>query len=741
MEATAKTARQESGFHSRSLVSDFMLGLFDGLDNTLWSYGFATILFAGALTAYLPLGVTIILTGWALLGLFITFTSRRKVHVVNIDQQSVVILGSVGLLLAGYMGPAASGPRGLATFLGLVVVTTLCVAVSFLLVGRFRLVRLLELLPYPVICGFMAGVGWLMLNAAVYVTVGQDIGPGLKSLLHDEQGVQRLLITLACGGLLTAWVAKLNRAWALPVASLVIFLGFYAFVLGLGLDQPALVQDGWLFDITVNTKGAVDQLAGLSLSDVDAFFILLAWPQILTIMFLTMLSVSMSLTALVASTHFELDSAEEMRKQGLGNVLCAVVGCPPGFTDVAGSLLYEEVGASSRWMPLISNVVCLLVAVFGTMVIGLLPKVLVAATIFMFAFQMMYKWMYANVRGFQPIDFVIVCIILFMVIFVNFMVGILTGVVLTLLLFVMRYSMISAIQGRYSLRDYRSTVERPSLSNRLLDEHGAGTLIYTLRGFLFFGTANAVLDRIKTDLRRLGSTHKAVLLDFKRVTGIDISALNTFVAVRQYCESLDVRLLYSGVRPDVEERIVALEAVSRSAGRPLIFPELDFALEYLEENVLRAVQSRSGAPTVRRQLEQIIEEPDKIDLLLSSMTRVECRGGDPLFLQGDEETGFYLLESGHLSAYIETSGGHRRRVKKFGPGALVGELSGYTNERRRTATITADEDSVLYHMSSYNLRYLEGANPQLAAAVHELIARTLSSRINYMNRRLLLELE
>ena len=116
-------------------------------------------------------------------------------------------------------------------------------------------------------------------------------------------------------------------------------------------------------------------------------------------------------------------------------------------------------------------------------------------------------------------------------------------------------------------------------------------------------------------------------------------------------------------------------------------------------------------------------------------------GGRHLFLQGDDDNGFYILESGHLSAFIDTPGGHARRVKKFGAGALIGELSTYTALGRRTATVTADEDSVLYHMSSYNLHYLEGANPKLAAAVHELIARTLGSRINYMNRRLLLELE
>jgi SulP family sulfate permease len=728
---------------SNAVLSDIVIGLFDGLDNVLWCFGFATILFAGALSVFLPLGISIILTGWALLGIFVAATSKVRVHLTSIDEQAVVILASAGVLMVAQMGESvAAGPRGLTTFLALIVLTSVAVALSFVLIGRFRLARLLELLPYPVICGFMAGVGWLLLDAAVYVTVGESISANLPLQLAEQGKAPLLLITIACGLGLSLWVNRINQAWSLPVASLIIFAGFYALVFVLGMDQPNMVASGWLFDVAAFSGGSLTRLLELSPADIDVYFILSMTPQILTIVFLALLSVSMSLTAMAtASRHHSLDTSEEMRKQGAGNLLCAAVGCPPGYTDVAASVLYDEIGASTRWMPLVSNAVCLTIAIFGAMFVGFMPKVLVAATIFMFAFLMLYEWLYKNVRGFQPIDFAIVLIILTMVIFVNFTVGVITGIVLTLLLFVMRYSMISAIQGRYSLRDYRSSVERPTPSNQVLDQHGSGTMIYTLRGFLFFGTANAVLDRIKLDLGQGGSEHKAALLDFKRVTGIDISALNTFMAVKDFCESQGVKVMYSGVRDEIEERIVALDAVSVERGKPMVFPELDFALEYLEEDVLRTFTGGSGEFTVRQQLELILPDAEKIELLLESMSRKDCKAGQTLFLQGDADNGFYVLESGHLSAFIDAPGGHVRRVKKFGPGSLIGEMSSYSVDEKRTASVVADDDSVLYHMSSLNLHFLEGAKPELAAVIHELIARTLGSRISYMNRRLLLELE
>ena len=43
-----------TGYRSRSLFADVSLGIFDGLDNALWCYAFATVIFAGALAQFLP---------------------------------------------------------------------------------------------------------------------------------------------------------------------------------------------------------------------------------------------------------------------------------------------------------------------------------------------------------------------------------------------------------------------------------------------------------------------------------------------------------------------------------------------------------------------------------------------------------------------------------------------------------------------------------------------------------------
>ena len=191
--------------------------------------------------------------------------------------------------------------------------------------------------------------------------------------------------------------------------------------------------------------------------------------QIVTIAFLALLTQSMSLSALMASGGQDLDTSAEIEDMGAGNVLCAAIASPPGSTDVIASTLYEQFGASSRWMPIITSGVCVVMAIFGSAIIPWMPKLLVGATVFLFAYQLFYEWMYENVRGFQPIDFAIVLIILGTVVFVGFMAGIAVGILLALLLFVLRYSMISAIQGSYGLDQFRSSVERSAADNDVLE--------------------------------------------------------------------------------------------------------------------------------------------------------------------------------------------------------------------------------------------------------------------------------
>jgi SulP family sulfate permease len=284
-------------------------------------------------------------------------------------------------------------------------------------------------------------------------------------------------------------------------------------------------------------------------------------------------------------------------------------------------------------------------------------------------------------------------------------------------------------------------VERSQSSNLVLDQFGGECLVYTLRGFLFFGTANAILDTIRDDAKVRSAHYRVILLDLKRVTGMDISALNTFVQIKTLCEISGVRLIYSGVEAELRRSLLMMDAVSREADQPLVFPDADYAVEYMEDLLLGQYESESAEKSVEDHLRRIFIDEEKVQILMAAMSRVEVLEREKLFEQGDSDTGLFILDQGSMTALISTDHEGWKRVKKFRPGALIGEMSAYTSDKARTATVVANEPSVLYHLTSEKMAQLDRENLILAASIHELVARTLGNRISYMNRRLFLELK
>jgi SulP family sulfate permease len=180
------------------------------------------------------------------------------------------------------------------------------------------------MLPFPVICGFMAGIGWLLLDAGFIVATDLGIAEWFDGELQENNLVPRLVLTIACGAALTWTVNQIEKSWILPVASLLIVAGFYLVCAVMGLSRDDLLTAGWLFEVSSEDSGALAMIAVLSFSDIDFQFMATVIPQILTVVFPVLLS---------ASSTTPIDTSEEFTNIGDGNLLCGLVGCPPGYSD------------------------------------------------------------------------------------------------------------------------------------------------------------------------------------------------------------------------------------------------------------------------------------------------------------------------------------------------------------------------------------------------------------------------
>jgi SulP family sulfate permease len=75
------------------------------------------------------------------------------------------------------------------------------------------------------------------------------------------------------------------------------------------------------------------------------------------------------------------------------------------------------------------------------------------------------------------------------------------------------------------------------------------------------------------------------------------------------------------------------------------------------------------------------------------------------------------------------------RLRTVRPGVVVGEVALYTGVSR-TADVVADTDSVVLRLSREAIDRVESEDPELAAALHRWLARTLAERLSDTSRGL-----
>jgi SulP family sulfate permease len=71
----------------------------------------------------------------------------------------------------------------------------------------------------------------------------------------------------------------------------------------------------------------------------------------------------------------------------------------------------------------------------------------------------------------------------------------------------------------------------------------------------------------------------------------------------------------------------------------------------------------------------------------------------------------------------------------MGGGTVVGEIGLYLNQTR-TANVITDTPSIIYRLAKNSLDQMEKDDPDLAAALHQWMARMLAERLRNNNRTL-----
>jgi SulP family sulfate permease len=276
----------------------------------------------------------------------------------------------------------------------------------------------------------------------------------------------------------------------------------------------------------------------------------------------------------------------------------------------------------------------------------------------------------------------------------------------------------------------KSNVVRSVYHRQVLRNLGRHIYILKLQGFIFFGTANALLEQIRArvvDAEQPQVHH--IMLDFRRVTGLDSSAVLSFVKARQIAEARGITLLLTDISESIQHQFDQ-GGLFRNGEGVRIFADLDHSLEWCEYQLLESerITDLIMPLTLRSQLAASGFEESNAACLMQFLEKVQVEEGEYLIRQGAEADALYFVEQGGVSVFLESEDGKQVRLNTMGPGTVVGELGLYLGTTR-TASVIADSSTVAYRLSRAALFTMRKTEPELAAAFHEFVVRLLSERL------------
>jgi SulP family sulfate permease len=716
-------------------------GLIIGAVEVVLAIAFAALVFGGLLAGRMPDAIGLYLGAAALTLGFLAWRSGSRGVVGSVQDAPAAVL-------AGIAGIAAAKAKDLATiarqaglkdydapdvFLTVVaatlVVTVLC-GVVFLVIGRYRLASVVRFVPYPVVGGFLAGTGWWLFKSGVNAATNTQVHP-LYALTHDvglftafenlfKYHLSQLLAALVFGVILLIAVRVIRRPLVIPA---VIGIGLVVFVVGMVVTGSSLDEvraDRWLLGPFESAR-LWQPWSFRAITGADWISVLKSWAGIFDVVFVATLALLLNVSGTELILDKDLDTNREVRDAGMLNVVSGIFGGVPGYHALSLSALGERMKVDARAAGLIAAAVPLAAVLFGASVVALIPRVIVGGVLVFLGLAFIVEWVWDKRHVLPRREYWVVWVILIGVIVWGFRVGVVLGLVLAVLLFAIKYGRVDLVSEVAFGDTYRSNVDRPAIERAELRAHADRVQILRLSGFVFFGSTNRVLEVVRRRVEE--ASPRFLVIDLRRVSGVDSSAVVSFAKVASIAEATGFELIFTGASEPVRAQLTR-GGVTETEGPVRFEPDLDRGLQRVEDALL----SSPGLPDAKAE-HPAGGSPDGLPPALTAhLERVALEAGDVLLHQDDPPGDVFVLESGRLVVETTTHEGTRMRLRTLRPGVVVGEVTLYTGVAR-TADVVAETSSVVLRIGRERIERLEAEEPETAALLHRWLATTLAERL------------
>lgn len=450
--------------------------------------------------------------------------------------------GPMTVVVAGVVASIAVHPD-LSGNTELIFTTIILAGVIQILLGLFKFGDYIRLVPYPVISGFMSGIGGIIIILQLSPLLGHDTAAGtLAALRYVPEALSDINYYALLLGALTLlialkWPAKLARFIPGPLAALII-----GTLLSLLLGGVPIIG-------AIPTGLPAMHIPTLSQ---ESFFIIAEAAFVLAILG----AIDSLLTSLVADnmTRTRHESNRELVGQGIGNAVAGLFGGAPGAGATMRTVVNIRTGGKTRISGMVHALLLLAVVLGLGPLASYIPHAVLAGILVKVGIDII-DWSYLKNSHRGPRwDLLLMILVVALTIFVDLMTAVAAGVILASIAFVRQVAnqQMERLKEAHLVRHSASDRER-----EILDQAGKKLTVFDFSGPLSFGAA-ADLGHHARSIFEGGS--QAIILDFSRVPFLDVSAALAVETIANDAMQSERKLFLCGANSEVKNVLSALNA-------------------------------------------------------------------------------------------------------------------------------------------------------------------------------------
>jgi SulP family sulfate permease len=739
----------QAGLQPQVLLSSTAAGLVTGIIGVIRAISYASLIFSGALAVHLPTGLGMTVVSTAITILVVALTSTLPGIIATPLAAPTTILAIMAAAIASELMAAPSADV-LATVMVAIALSALLTGAMLLALGLLRQGERIRFVPYPVIGGFMAGTGWLLTKGFFQVSTDTPLSWSALPELGQPVMLARWLPGLGFAIALLLATRLWKPFWVMPLTLLVCAASFFAC---LGVAHIPLEQAraaGWLLGPFPESRQLWQPITPAMLPQVHWIAIAHQTSSLLTVMFVSLLSLLLSNSSIELVVGRDLNLSSEMKAVGWANLASGLSGGMAGNQALPSTLLVHDIGGNYRLTGLIAIVPSVAVLALGSSFLSYLPKALLGSLLLYLGLSLLWQWLYQAYFKLPLSDYLTVWATLILIDAVGFLQGIAVGFVITVVLFMVRYSQVDVAKQVFSGTTSRSNVGRSSAEEAILTQKGSQIYALELQGFLFFGTANYLLTKVRdralapteplekiAEPARLAEPLRYAVIDFRQVSGLDSSAVLTFNKILKLANKYDFTLVLTNLLPELATALERGQGLDLSSQRCQVFPDLDRGLEWCEGQILgqtscpipdqtwgQNAQSEASAPALVSHLTRLFLTAEQAERFMTYLAPQALPAGYAIFKPGEQRPELYFIESGQVSVLLELDDGRTKRLQTCSAGHLLGEMR-FFDKTPLSSSVVTDTPSQVYALSQAAFGRMQQQAPDLVQALQRHIVEIL----------------